>query len=997
MQYTTAAGSDVSAEVAVGNAIYDMKAKISSSNRAGAIADYNNDVGGVKTLFDATSDTGTVKAKFVAEYGSNFVSTFLTTVEAADVSDEAKNELIEKTLMDMVTMHLVLDKIDGTTTSASDWDAAAAYYIGARTDSTIDVFTTYDRATKRAAATNFNTLESSGEASINAAIITALQSPGDTSRTKIRELYQALYAQNVLKYAYEIDAKLAEGSSAAGTASDVDALGDLVAEGLAFWRILKPFITTQADEDSLDGIFSLDNVPSGDAPTVQGARHWNYCRAKKVVDAHMADLSTETANEVGTYVPVTTDGITCDATIPTGAESGDYTASGVTYTFTNDVGASLQFSEAIAEIKALLTSGAASADIEAKYKSLGLKGLADLPRDGATYATFTGGSGHGSLTWIDDIMTKALASPNTWAPKFSARAEIIEKTLMDALAVQLILDDLEHAIDTDHSHTDDEKKLFIDHAAAKFLGTASKRTSSTVFARGNKRGQNYGTMADDGINAKANVAILTALKACKTSPSGCAAQVEIIKRQIKVIYAQATLRYAKLVGDDIADASSYEEHQAEGMAFFNVIFPWVKDSIDAAAVEVIGNFFDVEAAPDSFNDFAYCKTKKAMETFLGSDASLLGTLDVAEEDGTVCAATLPSGASGVPNDVAPYVPANGEDIGGSLSFSVAVMKTLGLMDEPASFPDVLDMFRKTGLAGSGDTTRVGEPVWDSFVDYFGSATWMTDYIERAADNEATPTTYAAAREEMIEKTIRDAIATQAILSDLYRGSRGVTDAHDRYWNHGAAKYIGTSDDRSVTVYNRANKRAANFGTFGADGATAVANEEVVAALNEGATASSASVRAAQYEIVKKQIFVIYSQCVLRYANYLDGAFMDGGEYADHQAEGQAFWRVIAPFVKAVNANGATFLEGIFDLSRETSERTHYCRAKAILGDLGVTDAEIGTLDGIRYANCDGVEVPEDATEYLAATGAVSGASRSFAARSVAALGAFAAVAGVWAF
>ena len=998
LQYTTAAGSDVNAEVAVGNAIYDMKAKIGSNNRPGAITDYNNgnEVDDVKPLFDGTSDTGTVKAKFVAEYGSDFVDDFLIFVEAADVSDEAKNELIEKTLMDMVIMHLVLDKIDTSTTDA-DWDAAAAYYIGARTDSTTDVFTTYDRATKRAAATNFNTLESSGEASINAAIITALKSPGDTSRTKIRELYQALYAQNVLKYAYEIDAKLAEGSSAAGTASDVDALGDLVAEGLAFWRILKPFISDQDDEDSLDGIFSLDNVPSDDAPTVQGARHWNYCRAKKVVDAHMATLSTETANEVGTYVPVTTNGITCDATIPTGAESGDYTASGVTYTFTNDVGASLQFSEAIAEIKALLTSSAAPADIEAKYKSLGLKGLADLPRDGATYATFTGGSGHGSLTWIDDIMTKALASPNTWAPKFSARAEIIEKTLMDALAVQLILDDLEHAIDTDHTHTNDEKKLFIDHAAAKFLGTASKRTSSTVFARGNKRGQNYGTMADDGINAKANVAILTALKACKDSPSGCTAQVEIIKRQIKVIYAQATLRYAKLVGDDIADASSYEEHQAEGMAFFNVIFPWVKASINAADVEVIGNFFDVEAAPDSFNDFAYCKTKKAMETFLGSDASLLGTLDAAEEDGTVCAATLPSGASGVPNDVALYVPANGEDIGGSLSFSVAVMKTLDLMDEPSSFPDVLDMFRKTGLAGSGDTTRVGEPVWDSFVEYFGSATWMTDYIERAADNEATPTTYAAAREEMIEKTIRDAIATQAILSDLYRGSEGVTDAHDRYWNHGAAKYIGTSDDRSATVYNRANKRAANFGTFGADGETAVANEVVVAALNAGAAASSASVRAAQYEIVKKQIFVIYSQCVLRYANYLDGAFMDGGEYADHQAEGQAFWRVIAPFVKAVNANGATFLEGVFDLSRETSERTHYCRAKAILGDLGVTDAEIGTLEGIRYANCDGVEVPEDATEYLAATGAVSGASRSFAARSVAALGAFAAVAGVWAF
>jgi hypothetical protein len=555
---------------------------------------------------------------------------------------------------------------------------------------------------------------------------------------------------------------------------------------------------------------------------------------------------------------------------------------------------------------------------------------------------------------------------------------------MDALAVQLILNDLEHAIDTAHSHSDDERRVFVDHAAAKFLGTANAR-SSTVFERGNKRGLNYGTT--DGAYSVASKAILAALKACAaaTTVADRTAQVEIIKRQIKVIYAQGTLRYAKLVGDAIADTSAYEEYQADGMAFFNVIYPWVKaSSVSTADIEVLGNFFDVEAAPDSFNDFAYCKTKKAMETFLGADASLMGTLDAADEDGTTCAATLPSGASGVVTDVGTYYPAGGEDIGGSLSFSVAVMKTLDLLDEPSSFADVLDSFRKTGLAGSvlsADSagsvlSRAGEPVWDMFKIYFGNATWMTDYVETAADNEATPTTNSAAREEMIEKTIRDAVATQAILSDLYRGSQGVTDAHDRYWNHGAAKYIGTQDDRSVTVYNRANKRAANFGTLGDDDETAVANEVVVAALIAGAASGvTAATRAAQYEIVKKQILVIYSQCVLRYANYLDGAFIDGGfingsEYADLQAEGQAFWRVIAPFVKEVNANGATFLEGIFDLSRETSEKTHYCRAKAILGDLGVTDAEIGTLEDIRYADCDGVEVPEDATEYLATTGAI---------------------------
>ena len=310
------------------------------------------------------------------------MSDFLTTVEAADVSTEAKNELIEKTLMDMVTMHIVLDKIDGSTTAASDWDKAAACYIGARTDSTTDVFTTYDRATKRAAADNFNTLESSGEASINAAIITALNSPGDASRTKIRELYQALYAQNVLKYAYEIDAKLAEGSSAAGTASNVVALGDLVAEGLAFWRILKPFIIPRRTKIVSMASSASTTCPPA-TPRLAGCAPLELLPREESRGRSHGDAfrwNRQRGGNVRPRPPPT--GSRAMPRFPTGAESGDYTASGVTYTFTNDVGASLQFSEAIAEIRALLTSGAASADIESKYESLGLKGLADLPSRG---------------------------------------------------------------------------------------------------------------------------------------------------------------------------------------------------------------------------------------------------------------------------------------------------------------------------------------------------------------------------------------------------------------------------------------------------------------------------------------------------------------------------------------------------------------------------------------------------------------------------------------
>ena len=45
-----------------------------------------------------------------------------------------------------------------------------------------------------------------------------------------------------------------------------------------------------------------------------------------------------------------------------------------------------------------------------------------------------------------------------------------------------------------------------------------------------------------------------------------------------MIYAQATLRYAYLVDRDLADGHAYEEHQAEGLAFYNTISAWVKKS-----------------------------------------------------------------------------------------------------------------------------------------------------------------------------------------------------------------------------------------------------------------------------------------------------------------------------------------------------------------------------------------------------------------------------------
>ena len=621
-------------ELAVGTDLADIKTAIATSASSGVSLYITK----VKDDFDGISVSGTVMAKFITEYGTGFVDSFLTSSLAADVSENAKKEMVEKTVMDMVVMHLVLGKIT-IDLSAGNWDSAAAYYIGNAAG-----FTTFDRATKRAAASNFGTADATTlEAAINKEIITALNDRTMASEAKIIELFQVLYLQNVLKYAYEIDTELGE--------ADTTQLSEIVGEGLAFWRVLKPWLRT-ADSTgaaTLDGMFDIDNIATAATPTVQGARHWNYCRAKVIVDVHMTTLTKAVAAGVtlGTYAPVTADGTLCPPFIPTGLAEA-YTVGGVTYTFANDVGASLQFSEAIADIKSMLTNGDSMANVAAAYSNLGLRGLADLPRiaDADGYTLFN--TEHGSVTWISDLMDLALASPNTWVPKLSARNEIIETTLMDALAVQCIHDDLAHAATAAHSAAD--KRLFFDHAAAKFLGTSTAR-GSTVFAQGNKRGLNYGT-APDGINSAASLAILDALKTgaavsgnLAADDTARAAQIAIVTRQIKIIYSQATLRYAKLVNDDLAENNPFAEHQAEGMAFFNVIRPWVKaSSVSDATVAVLDQIFDVQTSPESYDNFAYCVTKKAIDEFVGTAyVSLLGVLEDVTADGTTCAATLPSG------------------------------------------------------------------------------------------------------------------------------------------------------------------------------------------------------------------------------------------------------------------------------------------------------------------------------------------------------------------
>ena len=857
--------------------------------------------------------------------------------------------MIEKTAIDMVSMIAVLNKaylakMDATdATRYEKWDQAAAYYIGKSDQQSA---TTYGRADKRGG--NYGQLASSGESAVNTAIIAAFnagkqgtQSVMTTQYDVILKNYKILYTQATLRYANLIDVDLA---------GNKDSLAENVAEGQAFYRLVYPWVKTADTANVVWDMFDTNKEPNA-------ANHYNYCAAKAILLAAL----TITDAELGSLDAA--QGVTCGASLPTGlpkitSKAGDYTPAG-------PVGASLAFSDAVNTVVSKISDDANNGDVvNAAYADTGLKGIADKNRamtgDSNDWDKFV--AHFGANNWLSALIAKATAKP-VKIKNAGARAEIIEKTIMDSIAMQAILYDLHMAtmdtgtVKAGRTLTDATKRAYWDAGAAKFLGstTGSKKT---VYARANKRAANYGTFDTDGETAKANKKIVQALNAGATATTKAAreAQLNIIRDQMKVIYTQASLRYVWLVDRDLAEGRAFEEHQAEGMAFYNNIAPYVKAS-DPAGHKVLEAIFDVDTHPDSFNYHSFCVAKATLTKFLGNLASTdMGTLE--GTSAVTCPSTLLTGLPSMVTKAGTYTPAG--DVGASLSFSVAAKAVTDLIGDSTDYAKVKATFKAQGLAGSADRSRTGETVYDLFRAYFGKDNWMTSYFYGASDGTSL-TSSAAGRAEILEKTARDAIAVNAILSDLYKGTLGTDTAARRHWDRGAAKFIGAN---TATVYGRANKRAANYGTLDADGVTAKANKAIIAALNAGAATGSTTTKVAEFHKVIAQMKVIYAQCVLRYAFLIDSDVATSASYDEHQAEGQAFWRVLAPWVNEKDRNGASYLTGIFDLSRAPKHTNHFCHTKEILAKLDINAADFGTLEKTSAINCAGVNAPTDADAYF---------------------------------
>jgi hypothetical protein len=532
---------------------------------------------------------------------------------------EAKKEMIEKTALDMVTALAVIVNAE-----LGNWDKAAAYFYGAPGKF---AYTIYGRAEKRCA--NYGTCNGQGgEASVNTAIGQALTA---NDYATVIKYIKVLYSQNVLWSANKID-------------QNMDDPIEIIAEGQAFWRFLAPWMKAHSNDAAkiFDRMFSTVLNP-------QAANNYTYCIAKKHIDsfltsvmgsANAAATALGSLNEVPSGVACPTE-VTGLITTSSGlftmivTDAGTYSLKSATSDY-NDIGGSLQLSEAVKKVVDVLVAGT-DTDIQVfasgMYEYTSLKGIADAA-DGDTADAFE--THHGS-DWISAIITDATSSSSVYSTAV-ARAKAIEATVMHTIATQSIISDLEHASQSEHSHTTAQKNAYWDSAAAKYFGTTDAR-SYAMYTRANKRGANYGQLMGTGATAYAatNKAILDAFNGAVST-----ANANTIVENLKVIYTQSTLRYVFKFNEDLANADDWTGNRAEAFAFYNNIAPYVK-AADVAGHDAIAAFLDPTVDHSSCNNYHYCKTKSVLKAYDTAVWSSVGTFE--SDDEVTCPATLP--ASGV--------------------------------------------------------------------------------------------------------------------------------------------------------------------------------------------------------------------------------------------------------------------------------------------------------------------------------------------------------------
>lgn len=192
-------------------------------------------------------------------------------------------------------------------------------------------------------------------------------------------------------------------------------------------------------------------------------------------------------------------------------------------------------------------------------------------------------------------------------------------------------------------------------------------------------------------------------------------------------------------------------------------------------------------------------------------------------------------------------------------------------------------------------------------DYYGAAGSLDVFITSALEGTGMFEGEAdGVRKQGVQKGMQNqallAYVTHELNSAVAKAGDGNWAGAVHNWDEGWAFFHGAAG--SCGPYGTGNKRGGNYGTLGADGETALANEAILDAMIAGRDAllrGNAAAAGSAVTLVKRGVVITYSQAVMRYATKVE-ADIAAGDMAKariHQAEGYAFWRVMEPELGAL--------------------------------------------------------------------------------------------------
>ncbi|HVL03878.1 MAG TPA: FEA1-related lipoprotein [Acidimicrobiales bacterium] len=280
------------------------------------------------------------------------------------------------------------------------------------------------------------------------------------------------------------------------------------------------------------------------------------------------------------------------------------------YEYASDVSSHRLVVEDMCEVNSLLDADPIDFDaVSAIY----VDGKHSANSDGSvrTFAGFTTATDrlHGydeyydSDTPLDDFVTAAIEGTDEFEGESDAvRRQGVQKGIQNQTMIAWVIHELNAALakaDDGNFDADEGAPHNWDEAWAFYHGSAP---DCAPYATADKRGADFGTLAAAGETSRANEAVLQAMNEGRDAllaedAGGAEAATDEVLRQFVITYAQATIKYAALVSEDLEadDAEKAREHQAEGYAFFRVMEPTLADA--GADVDTIDAVLSLENEP----------------------------------------------------------------------------------------------------------------------------------------------------------------------------------------------------------------------------------------------------------------------------------------------------------------------------------------------------------------------------------------------------------------